>query len=61
MIDSVLVANPTERKEFFDEAFGLRPFQLKRQKALNKIDDSKKNASQTESLLREIEPRPPYP
>lgn len=57
MIDSVLVANPTERKEFFDEAFGLRPFQLKRQKALNKIDESKKNAAQTDSLLREIEPR----
>jgi chromosome segregation protein len=57
MIDSVLVANPMERKEFFDEAFGLRPFQLKRQKALNKIDDSKKNIAQTNSLLREIEPR----
>lgn len=57
MIDSVLVANPIERKEFFDEAFGLRPFQLKRQKALNKIDESKKNILQTESLLREIEPR----
>jgi len=57
MIDSVLVANPIERKTFFDEAFGLRPFQLKRQKALNKIDESKKNVLQTEGLLREIEPR----
>lgn len=57
MIDSVLVASPAERKEFFDEAFGLRPFQLKRTQALNKIDESKKNLAQTESLLREIEPR----
>jgi len=57
MIDHVLVASPTERKEFFDEAFGLRPFQLKKNQALNKIDDSKKNLVQSESLLREIEPR----
>ncbi|MCC7522534.1 AAA family ATPase [Candidatus Uhrbacteria bacterium] len=57
MIDSVLVASPSERKEFFDEAFGLRPFQLKRTSALNKIDDSKKNLAQTESLLHEIGPR----
>lgn len=57
MIDSVLVASPSERKEFFDEAFGLRPFQLKRTSALNKIDDSKKNLAQTESLLNEIGPR----
>src|SRR5688572_9863803 len=57
MIDNVLVASPTERKEFFDEAFGLKPFQLKRQSALNKIDESKKNLQQTESLLNEIGPR----
>jgi len=57
MIDHVLVASPTERKEFFDEAFGLKPFQLKRQNALNKIDDSKKNLLQTESVLHEIGPR----
>lgn len=57
MIDHVLVASPAERKEFFDEAFGLRPFQLKKNQALNKIDESKKNLIQSESLLREIEPR----
>lgn len=57
MVDQVLVASPTERKEFFDEAFGLKPFQLKRQSALNKIEASKDNLNQTEVLLREIEPR----
>ncbi len=57
MIDHVLVSTPTERKEFFDEAFGLKSFQLKRQSALNKIDDSKKNLAQTESILNEIGPR----
>ncbi len=57
MVDAVLVASPAERKEFFDEAFGLRPFQLKRQSALNKVEEAKKNMVQTEALLREIGPR----
>lgn len=57
MVDAVLVASPAERKEFFDEAFGLRPFQLKRQSALNKIDESRKNLIQTEQILSEIGPR----
>jgi chromosome segregation protein len=57
MVDAVLVASPSERKEFFDEAFGLKPFQLKRNSALHKIDDAKTNLLQTETLLREISPR----
>jgi chromosome segregation ATPase len=57
MIDQVLVASPAERKEFFDEAFGLRPFQLKRQAAMNKIEGSKEHLVQTELLLQEIGPR----
>ena len=57
MVDHVLVASPAERKEFFDEAFGLKPFQLKRQSATNKLDEAKKNLGQTEILLREIGPR----
>ncbi len=57
MVDAVLVASPAERKEFFDEAFGLRPFQLKRQSALNKIDESRKNLIQTDQILSEIGPR----
>ncbi len=57
MIDHVLVASPTERKEFFDEAFGLRPFQLKRQSALQKMTAARENLTQTDAVLREIGPR----
>lgn len=57
MIDHVLVASPGERKEFFDEAFGLRPFQLKRQSALQKMAIARENLAQTEVVLREIGPR----
>jgi chromosome segregation protein len=57
MVDAVLVASPAERKEFFDEAFGLKPFQLKRQNAEQKLELAKENLRQTEVVLREIEPR----
>ncbi len=57
MVDHVLVASPAERKEFFDEAFGLRPFQLKRQSAVHKLDASRENVTQTDVLIHEIEPR----
>ncbi|HWQ99248.1 MAG TPA: AAA family ATPase [Candidatus Methylomirabilis sp.] len=57
MVDAVLVASPAERKEFFDEAAGLRPFQMKRHQATNRLETSKQNLGQAEALLREIGPR----
>lgn len=57
MVDEVLSSSPAERKEFFDEAAGLRPFQLKRQASLNKLEGARENLKQTETLLREIGPR----
>ena len=57
MVDAILSATPTERKEFFDEAAGLKPFQLKRQSSMNKLEATKDNLKQAELLLREIGPR----
>ncbi|MCA9389286.1 MAG: AAA family ATPase [Candidatus Magasanikbacteria bacterium] len=57
MIDQVLVASPMERREFFDEAFGLKPFQMKRTQAMNKMDDSRKNIGQIELMMNELGPR----
>jgi len=57
MVDDVLSATPIERKAFFDEAAGLRPFQLKRQSSMNKLDASRDNLRQSELLIREIQPR----
>ncbi|MEN9558043.1 MAG: hypothetical protein RL141_412 [Candidatus Parcubacteria bacterium] len=57
MVDAVLVASPADRKEFFDEAAGLRPFQLKRTQAVNKLEATRLNLGQAEALLREIGPR----
>lgn len=57
MIDSILVASPQERKEFFDEAAGVRQFQIKRHQSVNKISAAKENLAQAEMLITEIEPR----
>ncbi|MEY4723306.1 MAG: chromosome segregation protein, partial [Candidatus Parcubacteria bacterium] len=56
-IDAVLVATPQERKEFFDEAAGVKQFQLKRHQSLLKLEASRENLGQAEMLLSEIEPR----
>lgn len=57
MVDDVLSASPAERKDFFDEAAGLRPFQLKRHASVNKLESARDNLRQSETLLREIGPR----
>lgn len=57
MIDGVLVASPQERKEFFDEAAGVKQFQLKRHQSVIKLEATRENLQQAEMLLAEIEPR----
>jgi chromosome segregation protein len=57
MVDAVLSASPAERKEFFDEAAGLRPFRLKRHQSVTKLETSRERLAQAEALLREISPR----
>jgi len=57
MVDHILVASPQERKEFFDEAAGVKQFQLKRDQAVNKLQTTKENLAQADQLVREIEPR----
>jgi chromosome segregation protein len=57
MIDAILVASPRERKEFFDEAAGVKQYQLKREAAVRKLDASEDNLKQAELILTELEPR----
>jgi len=57
MADSVLSASLAERKELFDEAVGVKQFQIKREQALNKFKASMENLGQTELTLQELEPR----
>jgi chromosome segregation protein len=57
MIDHILVSTPEERKAFFDDATGVKPFQLKRHEAVLKLKRTHENLADVELLLREIEPR----
>ncbi len=57
MVDHVLTATPEERKVFFDDAMGVRGFQMKRHQSMLKLQKSAENLSEVEMLLGELEPR----
>ena len=57
MVENFLNTSAAERKDFFDEATGVKQFQIKRDSALNKLESSYENLQQVEMLLTEIRPR----
>jgi len=57
MVDQFLLASPTERKTFLDEAAGIRPAEIKRDQAVGKLERASENLRQGETLLAEIAPR----
>lgn len=57
MVDAILQASPKERKEFFEEAAGIKQYQIKKNISLNKLDQTKQNLIRVSDLLTEIEPR----
>lgn len=56
MITQFLSAAPADRKDFFDEATGVKEYQIKRDRAINKLIRTEENLVQGEALLVEIEP-----
>ncbi|PIR93719.1 hypothetical protein COT97_05125 [Candidatus Falkowbacteria bacterium CG10_big_fil_rev_8_21_14_0_10_39_11] len=57
MVDHIINISPWERKEFFDEATGVKQYQIKRDQSVNKLNRSKDNLEQTNQILAELEPR----
>ena len=57
MVDSILTATPAERMVIFEEATGVRKFEIKKQQAINKLEATKRNLERVVDLLNEIEPR----
>ncbi|MCX6797925.1 MAG: AAA family ATPase [Candidatus Falkowbacteria bacterium] len=57
MVENFLNTSAAERKDFFDEATGVKQFQIKRDHSLNKLESSYENLQQTDLLLNEIRPR----
>lgn len=56
-IDQMLLQTPEERKTFFDEAAGIKEFQIKRHQAFLKLRRSKEHVLQADLLLNEMTPR----
>ncbi|HOX61188.1 MAG TPA: AAA family ATPase [Candidatus Magasanikbacteria bacterium] len=57
MIDRLLLQTPEERKRFFDEAAGIKEFQIKRHQSILKMQHTEENLRQAEMLMNEVEPR----
>ena len=57
MIDRLLTVTPAERKDFFDEACGIKEQQIKQHQAQLKLARTEENIKQAETLLAEVEPR----
>ncbi len=57
LVDQILQSSPLERKKFFDEATGIRQYQIKKEEAIRKIDKSEENLNQIKIALSEITPR----
>lgn len=56
-IDRMLIQTPEDRKNFFDEASGIKEFQIKRHQAMLKLRRSQEYMRQADLLLTEIAPR----
>lgn len=57
VVEGFLNFSIAERKEFFDEATGVKQYQIKRDGSLNKLCGALENLNQVEMLTSEIEPR----
>ncbi len=60
MIDSILNQSATSRKEFFDEATGIKEYQLKKEKSQTKYTNTQENLAKSKLILNEISPRLKY-
>lgn len=56
MADAVLNATPVERRVILEEAAGVKPYQLKKERSLRKLDTTRANLLRAGDLVREIEP-----
>jgi len=54
--DRILTANQKERREMIEDALGLKVFQFKKQESEKKLEKTRANVEQVESLRREVKP-----
>ena len=56
MADAVLNASPVERRIILEEAAGVKPYQLKKERSLRKLESTRQNLARVADLVKEISP-----
>ncbi|MEI6627005.1 MAG: AAA family ATPase [bacterium] len=56
MIDRIVNYSSQDRKAFFDDATGVKQFQIKRDRSVSKLKKSRENVTQVKALIKELEP-----
>lgn len=54
--DRILLANPRERRAMLEDALGLKVYEFKKQEAIRKLEKTRENVREVESLRRELAP-----
>ncbi len=57
MVDEILSFSPQERKDFFEEAAGVKPLQIKKNEAIRKLENTFRNLEEVQIQVNEILPR----
>jgi chromosome segregation protein len=57
MVDRLLFFNPSERKVLFDEAAGVKQYEIKREQAVRKLEATDSNLIRLKDILGELEPQ----
>ncbi len=56
MSDAVLLASPLERRSIFEDAAGVKSYQIEKERALRKLESTRENIVRVDALVIEIEP-----
>jgi chromosome segregation protein len=56
-IDQMVLSGPAEIKNLIEEASGVKPYYVKREKTLRRLTQTEENLTQVSQLINEIEPR----
>ncbi len=56
MADAVLNATPLERRTIIEDAAGVKQYQIKKERSLNKLESTRENLDKVNSLMDEIKP-----
>jgi chromosome segregation protein len=57
LVDAALSLKPDERRKFFEEAAGIGLYRGRREEAINRLDNTRRNLERVRDILSELEPR----